>query len=109
MREVIFHYFRIFVYVGLSFFIALTTSYIFNKQYKRFITSKFKIVLLVLGTSFLLVAGIGKLGWHSEITTWTGSQAEKWNDNIFCILSYLGSFFVFLDICLSFFQDKDKK
>ena len=79
------------------------------KCYPKILDGKFRLILLLIGAALLLIAGIGKLGWHSGITTYDGdSSSEKLNDAIFVILSYLGTFCIFLDLSLHYLKIKSK-
>jgi hypothetical protein len=106
MKTVIVHYSWTSLYVVIAFILALVVSLILSKYCKRFIKSKLRIIPLLIGTSFLLIAGIGKLGW-SAIAWSSDDPAAKLDDNIFYLLSYIGSFFLFLDISSTFFQNDD--
>lgn len=108
MKNVISHYSWTLLYAVIVFFLAFIVSFVIRIYYKRFITRKLRIILLALGTLCLLVAGIGKLGWHSGITTWDGgSTAENLNEIVFWVLSIMGSFCIFLDLSLSLTKNDD--
>ncbi len=67
----------------------------------RFLSRRNRLLFLIVGTGLLLVAGIGKLGW--SIQTWDGeTSAEKLNDCIFWIASYIGTFFLFTQLNYQF-------
>ena len=106
MKTVIVHYSWTFLYVGVTFILALISSLILSKYYKRFIASKLRVIPLIIGTLFLLTAGIGKLGW-GDLAWSSDDPAAKLDGNIFYLLSYIGGFLLLLDISLTFFQNDD--
>ena len=102
MEKVSFHYLKTSLYVGINFVVAYIVARLLLKCYPRILEGKFRLILLLVGAALLLIAGIGKLGWHSGITTYDGdSNPEKLNDVFFVILSYLGTFCIFLDLSLA--------
>ena len=102
MGKVIFHYLKTSLHVGTNLVIAYIVAMILFKCYPRILDGKFRLILLLIGAALLLIAGIGKLGWHSGITTYHGgSSPEKLNDAFFIILSGLGTFCIFLDLSLT--------
>ncbi len=102
MGKVTFHYLKTSLYVGINFVVAYIVARLLLKCYPRIFDGKFKLIILLIGTALLLIAGIGKLGLHSGIVTWTGeTMPEKFNNTIFFILSHLGTFCIFLDLSLT--------
>jgi hypothetical protein len=97
---VIFNYFYAFISVAVNLGVALLFVCFSKSKYPKLINKHIRAVYLIVGTSFLLVAGIGKLGW--SIQTWDGNApAESLNEWIFLILSHIGTFLLFIDlVCL---------
>jgi hypothetical protein len=107
VEKVSFHYLKTSLYVGINLVVAYIVARLLLKYYSRIFDGKFKLILLLVGTALLLIAGIGKLGLHSGIITWGGeSGPEKFNDAIFLILSHLGTFCIFLDLSLALSENK---
>lgn len=102
MKKVSFHYLKISLQVGINLVVVYIVARLLLKCYPKILDGKFRSILLLIGAALLLIAGIGKLGWHSGITTYDGdSSSEKLNNAIFVILSYLGTFCIFLDLSLT--------
>jgi len=107
MGKVIFHYLTTSLYVGINLVIVYIVVKFLLKCYPKILGGKFRLILLLFGTALLLIAGIGKLGWHSGITTYDGnSNPEKFNNVIFLILSHLGAFCIFLDLSLALSENQ---
>ena len=107
MGKVIFHYLKTSLYVGINLVIAYIVARNLLKCYPRILDGKFRLILLLIGTALLLIAGIGKLGWHSGITTYDGdSSPEKLNNVIFLMLSHLGAFCIFLNLSLTLSENQ---
>lgn len=116
VRSVIQNYIVTFVYVIISMLIAFGFAWSLNKyanklgwlgrfKWAKFIIKNRQVVLMCLSSVFLLVAGIGGLGW--AIQTYDGTTpAEKLNKYIFLVLSYVGTFLMFVDIFLTALNDK---
>jgi hypothetical protein len=99
MIEVLFHYAKTAIFVLVSAGLAFLSAWILMLKIPQTNTATIRTTLLLLGTSFLLVAGVGKLGW--SIQTFGGDTiAENWNEGVFLFLSYGGTFLLFLDIAL---------
>ena len=97
MRIVICHYIKTFIHVAVNFSLAWVLVYFLKTKYPKLLTKRKRITFLIAGTGFLLVAGIGKLGW--PIQTYNGdSLAEDINSWIFLILSHIGTFLLFIDL-----------
>jgi hypothetical protein len=107
MGTVIYHYLKTSLYVGINLALAYIVVRLLLKHYPRILNGKVRLILLMIGTASLLVAGIGKLGWHSGITTYGGdSNSENLNDAIFLILSHVGTFCIFLDFSKTLSENK---
>jgi TRAP-type C4-dicarboxylate transport system permease small subunit len=77
----------------------LLKSKVNSSKWAESIVKNRQVILVCLGTAFLLVAGIGKLGW--SIQTYDGTTpAENLNEYIFLVLSHIGTFLIFVDIFL---------
>jgi len=103
LTTVIFHYFYTFIFVAANFICALLFVRFSRSKCSKLINEHIRLVYLIVGAGFLLVASIGKLGW--SIQTWDGNTpAESLNEWIFIILSHIGTFLLFIDLnytCLS--------
>ena len=94
---VIFHYFYTFVSVAVNFIVALLFVCFSRSKYPKLINKHIRLVYLIVGSGFLLVASIGKLGW--SIQTYGGNTpAERLNEWIFLFLSRIGTFLLFIDL-----------
>ena len=70
---------------------------IINK-YPYFMTVKNRLITAVIGTSLLLIAVVGRLGWGSSIVTMEGNTSpEEWNKWLFWMFSTLGTFLIFVE------------
>lgn len=75
-------------------------SKVFMPYFPRLTTDKAKCILFLAGTTMLLVAGIGRLGW--DIQTWDGNTArEKLDFYVFMLLSLGGTFLLLLDFFIT--------
>jgi hypothetical protein len=103
---VIFHYFYIFIGVAINFIIAILFVCLSRSKFPKLINKHARLVYLIIGTGFLLVAGIGKLGW--SIQTYSGNTpAENLNERIFLFLSHIGTFFLFIDLICIYLSQKN--
>ncbi len=96
MAQVIYNYVKTFIYVlvdfGLAWFVAETIA----RRCPAFTRDRFPKTAFVLGSLFLFVAGIGRLGW--PIQTIKGISSPEVVDGwIFWSLSLSGTFLILLD------------
>ncbi len=97
--DIVWRYLTVFVYVFICFGAAFIVGQ-FSQKWPRMQRPMFRAILLIVGASLLLVAGVGKLGW--EIQTIDGtSKPEMLNNSIFNMLSYAGTFCIFFDLALN--------
>ena len=100
MSKVIFHYFITAVSVVGNIACAWVVHSLIRKRFRKLIVDRNLVALLIISAGFLLLAGIGKLGW--SIQTYGGETSlEKLNNCLFLILSHIGTFLLFLHIFLS--------
>lgn len=103
---VIFHYFYTFVGVAVNFIFALLFVCFSRSKCPKLINKHIRLVYLIVGSGFLLVASIGKLGW--SIQTFGGNTpAEKLNEGIFLFLSHIGTFLLFIDLGCMYLSQKN--
>ena len=103
LTTVIFRYFYIFIQVAVNFIFAFLFVRFSRSKCPKLINKHIRLVYLIVGAGFLLVASVGKSGW--SIQTYGGNTpAERLNEWIFIILSHIGTFLLFIDLnyaCLS--------
>jgi len=103
LTTVIFHYFYTFICVAVNFIFALLFVHLSRLKCPKLINKDIRLIYLIVGACFLLVASIGKLGWSIQ-TIGGNTPAERLNEWICIILSHIGTFFLFIDLnytCLS--------
>lgn len=100
MRGVVFNYVRSGLYVVIEFVFAWALVTFFLGKYSLWRSDRTRLVLFLLGTGILLVAGIGRLGWPIQ-TIGGSSPAEKVNQGIFLVLSLSGTFLLLLNYFLT--------
>jgi hypothetical protein len=106
LTTVIFHYFYAFILVAATSICALLFIRFSRSKCPKLINKHIRLIYLIVGTGFLLVAGIGKLGW--SIQTFGGNTpAERLNEWIFLFLSLFGTFLLFIDLNLHVFVPKE--
>lgn len=104
MDVVIFNYIKAAVIVVGDFGAAWAFARWARKRLPLFRSKAIRVILFLVGTGALFVAGIGRLGW--DIQTWSGSSpAERLDQSIFIILSAVGTFLLMLD----YFAGKEEK
>ena len=96
MRTIIFNYLSTALFVVSVAILAWVVGQFLRRGCPKLALARIRPFLFLCGTGALLVAGIGRLGW--DIQTIDGhSPAEKLDQNIFLVLSLLGTFFIFLE------------
>lgn len=106
ITTVIFHYFYTFIFVAVNFIFALLFVRFSRSKCPKLINKHIRLVYLIVGAGFLLVASIGKSGW--SIQTWSGdTPPERLNEWIFIILSHIGTFLLFIDLNYTYLSQKN--
>ena len=96
MSQVWLNYAKVIGFIGSNFCLALAVSWFLRSKLAFEPSARVHALVILAGTAFLLVAGLGKLGW--TLQTWDGNTPpEQLNDLLFRIFSYLGMFFVFFE------------
>ncbi len=91
MSEVILNYFKTIALVGVIFLIAWITARKAQIRTPSLCRGKARRACFLVGSAFLLVAAIGRLGW--SIQTIDGhSPPERLDQVLFLILSLVGTF-----------------
>lgn len=94
MNQVLLHYLKTFGYVLLNLMMAASAVHLLKVYLSCTIIQEFQGWLIILGTTSLLVAGIGRLSW--SIQSWSGETTpEKLNNVLFYSFSHVGAFLLF--------------
>ena len=97
MPKVLLHYLKTFGYVILNLMMAASTVHVLKVYLSCSLTQEFQGWLIIIGTTFLLVAGVGRLGW--PIRSWGGeTPREKLDEILFYSFSHVGAFLLFFDL-----------
>ena len=107
MNVVLQHYLIASLTVVINFSIASVVAWLMEWKDPHIGILRNKFIIIIIGTIILLIAAIGKLGW--SIQTWNGNTSiEQLNNQIFWILSHLGSFLIFFEIMLGYFRRRNE-
>ena len=107
MKQVALNYVKSAGWVVAVFILAMLAARLASRKAQRLCRGRLRVVTFLLGSGFLFVAGIGRLGW--QIQTWTSaSQVETFDQNVFLTLSLLGTFLVAFEYLAGRFAENDK-
>lgn len=107
MNIVIQHYLIASLTVVINFTIASVVAWLVEWKAPHIWILRNKFIIIIIGTMIFLIAAIGKLGW--SIQTWNGNTSpEQLNNQLFWILSHLGSFLIFFEIMSRYFRRRNE-
>ena len=97
--DVVLHWFHYALYIALDFALAFRVACLLKSNCPKLLTEKFLAILLIVSSGFLLLAGIGRVGW--SIQTWGSKTPPENLDRMFFLcLSYIGGFLLFTYLIL---------
>jgi hypothetical protein len=99
MNNVIKNYFKNILIVGILLFVLKFLVDYLADVFTFLLSAKIRLIIFFVGTWMLLVATIGRLGWH--IQTWDGnSPAESLDKILFWLFAVVGTAFIIADYFL---------
>ena len=87
------------LYVAMTFALAWLLAWLAMRNFPVLAGARARLIAFLLGSGFLLVAGIGRLGW--SLQTYGGNTPPELLDQIiFWFLSFVGTLLLIYDFAI---------